>query len=157
MGYVSSRRAALTDRVLRKLVRANTASPNVLGQQRLLEFLGKDVADLREGKPPGLLTKVRDAMKARRDSLLEVLAKHEMPCMGRPGHQPEGTIFLMAGVPRWFDGDDAAFADRALEAGAVSVVPGSAFGIPSSVRFSYGGMTVDQIAQLDENLGQLRG
>lgn len=157
VGYVVSRNAALTDKVLRKLVRANTASPNVLGQRRLLELLGPDVEDLRAGRPPTLLTKVRDAMNARRDSLLAVLDKYEMACVGRPGHRPEGTIFLMAAVPAWFDGDDAAFADAALSAGAVSVVPGSAFGIPHSVRFSYGGMTVEQIAQLDVNLGALRG
>jgi ornithine--oxo-acid transaminase len=157
VGYVSSRSADLTDKVLRKLVRANTASPNVLGQRRLMELLGPDLEDRRAGKAPQLLTRVRDAMKARRDSLLEVLDEFEMPCMGRPGHRPEGTIFLMAGVPSWFDGDDAGFADAALDAGAVSVVPGSAFGIPSSVRFSYGGMTVEQIAQLRENLAALRG
>ena len=61
----------------------------------------------------------------------------------------------MAGLPEWFDGDDVAFTEKALEAACVSTVPGSAFGLPGSVRFSYGGMTVEQISRLEENLVSL--
>lgn len=156
VGYVMSAHRELTDTALRKLVRSNTASPNVLGQRRLLELLRPDLEDLRAGRPPGILTRVRDEMGARRDRLVAVLESHGMPSVGRPGHRPAGTIFLMARVPDWFEGDDEAFAEAALEGACVSTVPGSAFGLPGSVRFSYGGMTVAEIEKLDRNLTAFR-
>ncbi len=152
VGYVLASNRDLTDRILRRLLRANTASPNVPGQKRLLALLESDLAAMREGQPPTLITKVRDEMKLRRDRLVAVLGKHGMKPVGRPGHKPEGTIFLMASVPDWFEGDDAAFCEAMLVAGVVSIVPGAAFGLPGSVRFSFGGMTVDQIETLDRGL-----
>ncbi len=61
----------------------------------------------------------------------------------------------MAGLPDWWEGDDAAFAEQALESGCVSTVPGGSFGLPGSVRFSFGGMTAAMIAQLRKNLARL--
>lgn len=156
VGWVLSASATLTDRILRKVLRASSASPNVLGQRRALALIEADLEDLRAGRAPAVLTRVREAMRARRDRLLEVLERHQMPAVGRPGHRPEGTIFLMASVPGWFSGDDAAFAEAALEAGCVSTVPGHAFGMPGSVRFSYGGLDVEAIDRLDANLAALR-
>lgn len=156
VGYVLSGSTHLTDQVLRKLVRASTASPNVLGQRKLLELLEGDVAAMREGRDPPVLTRVRDEMGARRDRLVAVLAKHGFEPIGRPGHQPQGTIFLMAALPGWWDGDDQELCDAALDAACVSMVPGGAFGLPGAVRFSYGGMTVAEIEQLDANLGRFR-
>jgi aspartate/methionine/tyrosine aminotransferase len=156
VGYVLSARSDLTDRVLRKLLRAHTASPNVLGQERLLATLTRDLGDLREGRPPTILTRVREAMKARRDALLPVLSRHGMTPVGRPGHAPQGTIFLMAQLPPWWTGDDNAFAQAALEDGVVSTVPGSAFGLSGAVRFSYGSMAEADIDRLDRNLAAWR-
>ncbi|MEM7245442.1 MAG: pyridoxal phosphate-dependent aminotransferase [Acidobacteriota bacterium] len=156
IGYVVSAHADLTDVVLRKLLRASTASPNVLGQRRLIELLERDLVDLQAGRDPKLVGAIRDEMARRRDQLLEVLDRHGMSAAGRPGHRPEGTIFLLASLPSWFDGDDAAFASATLEHRCVSVVPGSAFGLPGTVRFSYGGLTQERITQLDANLTQLR-
>src|SRR5690606_3098053 len=109
VGYVLSAHADLTDRVLRRLIRANTASPNIPGQKQLLALLTRDLADLRQGKEPSLLSRVQKEMQRRRDLLLSVLEKHGFSTVGRPGHRPEGTIFLMAGLPAWWSGSEEEF------------------------------------------------
>ena len=156
VNVVVSARTELTDRVLRKLVRANTASPNVLGQRMLLERLEQDLADQRAGRAPTLLHRIRDEMGARRARLVTLLASHGFTPVGRPGHEPMGTIFLMAALPDWFPRDDDAFSREAIEAGAVSTIPGSSFGIPGAVRFSYGAMTLDALERLDAHLAAMR-
>jgi len=156
VGWVLAAETRLTDQVLRKVVRASTASPNVLGQQELLERLGPDLEDLRAGRDPAFLTGVREAMRQRKDQLVATLERHGFTRVGRPAHEPQGTIFLMAGLPPWWRGDDEGFVDAALDAVAVSTVPGSAFGLPGAVRFSYGGMTLEAIERLDANLASLR-
>src|SRR5690606_33589125 len=138
-----------TDRVLRRLIRASSASPNVLGQQALLERIGPDLEDMRAGRPPRLLTSIRGEMKRRRDALLAVLTRHAMAPSGR---SPEGTIFLMADVPTWWDGDDVSFCDHALNQGFFSSIPGSAFALPGTFRLSFGALTVADIAKLDDKM-----
>lgn len=156
VGYILATRTELTNKVLRKLIRANSASPNVPGQQKLLELMSRDLEDLRAGKEPQLITKVRNEMAHRRNLLVEVLSKHGFGYVGRVGHKPEGTIFLMAGLPAWWKGNDVEFSAAALEAGCVSVVPGSSFALDNCVRFSYGGLTESEIQQLDTNLTAFR-
>ena len=156
VGYVVCARAELTDQVLRKLIRANTASPNVLGQRRLLDLMEPDLEDLRAGREPGLLSRIREEVGRRRELLLGVLEKHGFAAAGRAGHPPMGTIFLVASLPEWWSGDDESFCEAALEAACVSTVPGSAFGLPGTVRFSFGGMSAERIEQLDANLAELR-
>lgn len=156
VGYIVSAKTELTDVVLRRLVRANTASPNVLGQRRLLELLERDLVDLRAGREASLLSRVRDEMGRRRNALLVVLGRHGLEPVGRAGRQPEGTIFLMAAVPKWFAGTDEDFARIALDRAAVSVIPGAAFGLPGSVRFSYGTMQPADIERLEANLAAFR-
>ena len=156
VGYVVSARARLTDVVVRKLIRANTASPNVLGQTRLLSLLEKDLEDQKAGRDPVLFTHIRDEMGRRRDQLLTVLEKHGFGSAGRAGRKPEGTIFLMATLPTWWTGTDVAFVDKALEAGCVSGIPGEAFGLPGCVRFSYGAMRPADIERLGGNLAAFR-
>jgi aminotransferase len=152
VGYVVSDRPALTDEVLRKLIRANTASPNVLGQQRVLDLMSTDLAALREGREPELLGRIRTELGLRRDALVSVLRKHGFELVGRPGHEPMGTIFLMASLPDWWKGNDLEFVEAALERSAFSSVPGSAFGLEGSVRFSFGSMSVPAIAELDRRI-----
>jgi aminotransferase len=153
VGYMLSAHSQLTDRVLRRLVRANTASPNVIGQTMLLERLESDLDDLRAGRSPALIGRIRDAMQARRDALLEVLERHGMPAAGRP---PEGTIFLMATLPDWWRGDDVSFSERALELALFSCIPGSSFGLEGTVRLSFGATDLAAIERLDAGLAQLR-
>ena len=157
VGFVVSAKPDLTDRVLRKLVRANTASPSVLGQQQVRAMLTADLGDLRSGRAPRLATKIRGAMKERRDALLAVLERHGMPPVGRPRHRSEGTIFLMAGLPDWWSGDDVGFVEEAIGRGLFSAIPGSAFGLPGSVRLSFGATELADIERLDGHLAAFRG
>ncbi|MEZ4440162.1 MAG: pyridoxal phosphate-dependent aminotransferase [Polyangiaceae bacterium] len=152
VGYVVSARADVTDRVLRKLVRANSGSPNVLGQERLLPLIEAELQDLRAGRTPRLNEAIRHAMKARRDALLEVLERHGMDSVGRAAHAPMGTIFLMARLPGWWREDDVTFVEAALDRRLASAIPGSAFGLPGSLRFSFGATDGDAIARLDRGL-----
>jgi aspartate/methionine/tyrosine aminotransferase len=156
VGWVVSAQSDLTDRVVRRLVRASTASPNVLGQERVLPAIGEDLDDLRAGREPERLAALRAALARRRDRLLAVLESHGMTTVGRPGHRPGGTIFLCAALPAWWSGDDASFARRALELGLFSVIPGSAFGVVGAVRFSFGATSETDLARLDHKLAALR-
>lgn len=156
VGFAISANEAVTDRVLRKLIRAGTASPNVLGQRRLLELLGHDLEDLRAGRDPALIARIRDELKERKESLVAVLRHHGMAPVGRPGHDPQGTIFLMAALPGWFSGNDEEFVETALDRRAFSAIPGSAFGLPGSIRLSFGGLTADAIQRLDAALKRWR-
>ncbi len=156
VGWVLSTRPRLTDVVLRKLIRANTASPGVLGQERVLQRLQSELDALRMRHEPPLIVALRGAMRERRDALLDVLARHGMDAVGRRGHLPAGTIFLMASLPAWWRGTDESFVDAALEAGCVSAIPGAAFGLPGAIRLSYGAMTLGDITRLDANLQLFR-
>ncbi len=152
VGFVLSARAYLTNVVMRKLIRANTASPGILGQERLLGLVQAEVADLRAGREPALLGRIRGEMHRRRDALVTVLARHGFSTVGRPNHGPAGTIFLMAALPGWWAGTDEEFVEAALEAGCVSAIPGAAFGLPGAIRLSYGAMSLEDITRLDGNL-----
>jgi aspartate aminotransferase len=156
VGYMVSARSDLTERVLRKLVRANTASPNVLGQQRLMELLAGDLDAMRRGERAPLVGRIRDAMQVRRDALIAVVERHGMALAGRPAHRPEGTIFLMAALPAWWEGDDVAFVEKALDEHRFSAIPGSAFGLPGSIRLSYGATRLEDIERLDGHLAAMR-
>jgi aspartate/methionine/tyrosine aminotransferase len=156
VGYVLSANADLTDRVLRKLIRANTASPNVLGQRLLLPRLEAELEDLRAGREPKFLSALREELKSRRNALVELLVRRGFRLAGRAGGEAQGTIFLMVHVPEWFDGDPEAFSEAALDAAVCSVVPGDSFGLPGTLRFSFGGMTMQQIGALDAGLGRMQ-
>jgi len=156
IGYVVSAYEQLTDEVFRKVIRSNTASPNVLGQRRVLELMTPDLEDLRAGREPRMLTRIRDEVGARCELLLEVLERYGFSPVGRAGQRPMGTIFLTAALPDWWAGNDVSFSKAAIESGCVSSVPGSAFGLNGSIRLSFGAMTRDDISQLDQNLSEFR-
>ena len=153
VGYLLSANADLTDRVMRKLVRARTASPNVMAQQKLLQHLHGDLAAMRDGHPPLLIERIRSTMQRRRDSLVEQLRSVDMPPLGR---RPDGTIFLIASLPPWWKHDDNAFCEQAIALGLFSAIPGSAFGLTGAVRFSFGAMTDDDIRRLPSRIALFR-
>ncbi|RTL11653.1 MAG: aminotransferase class I/II-fold pyridoxal phosphate-dependent enzyme [Neisseriaceae bacterium] len=79
---------------------------------------------------------VRDTMKIRRDIFVDSFRKH----FGIQLEYPKATLYVFAsldslGVKNLSDED---FCIRALEEANVATVPGSAFGQPGYVRFSYG-------------------
>lgn len=156
IGWVLSDREAFTNDALRKLVRANTASPNVLGQEKVLELVRADLSALREGREPELLVKVRSELARRRAALVAVLSRHGFRLLGRGGAGPMGTIFLMASLPEWWRGDDESFVEAALDHRVFSAIPGTAFGIGGAVRLSFGSMSVPAIEELDMRLASWR-
>ena len=79
-----------------------------------------------------------------------------MTPVGRTGRPPAGAISLMTNLPDWWTGTDLAFVDHVIDGGYFSVIPGTAFSMPGSVRFSYGSMTLEAIHRLGEHLEQLR-
>lgn len=79
---------------------------------------------------------VRDTMKVRRDIFVDSFRKH----FGIQLEYPKATLYVFAslaslGVKNLSDEE---FCIRALEEANVATVPGSAFGQPGYVRFSYG-------------------
>lgn len=55
-------------------------------------------------------------------------------------HRPDGTFYLFVNVEAFFDAtikNDIEFADYLLNEANVAVVPGTAFGMPGYIRFSY--------------------
>lgn len=79
---------------------------------------------------------VRDTMKVRRDIFVDSFRKH----FGIQLEYPKATLYVFAslaslGVKNL---NDEEFCIRALEEANVATVPGSAFGQPGYVRFSYG-------------------
>lgn len=153
MGWMVSARPRMTDHVLRRVIRGNTASPSVLAQQRLLPLVRQDL----EGG--GRMDGLRHELKARRDALLAVLARHEMRPVGRAGRDPQGTIFLVASLPPWWPADrpDQEFCERAIEGGWFSSIPGSAFGLDEPcARFAFGSMPLPAVGRLDAALSAMR-
>ncbi|MFP9059314.1 pyridoxal phosphate-dependent aminotransferase [Natrialbaceae archaeon A-chndr2] len=69
-----------------------------------------------------------DAFEARRDSIVDLLAEHDVDVA-----VPEGAFYMMLPV----DADDQAWCEGAIEDAHVATVPGSAFGTPGYARISY--------------------
>jgi aspartate/methionine/tyrosine aminotransferase len=137
-----------------RLIRSTSSSPNVLGQQLALEMLSSDVEDLEAGRDPGLLVRVREELRRRRDALAEVLAAAGFGLVTRTGEIPRGGISLLARLPGGFE-DDWAFIDTAIEMGRFSAIPGSSFGAPGCVRFGYAGMPLEGISRLGAALAEV--
>jgi len=155
VGWVVSTRKDLSDKMLRKLIRANTASPNVPGQELVLALVQQELGEIQAGGSPQQIQGIRQALGQRKDALLAVLAKHGMDPVGRPNHAANGTIFLMASLPSWWTGSDLEFAHHVIDSGHFSVIHGAAFGLPGAVRFAFGSMPLDDIKALNEHLTKL--
>jgi aspartate/methionine/tyrosine aminotransferase len=130
-----------------RLIRSTSSSPNVLGQELAVEMLGRDVADLAEGRPPAVLSLVKAELRRRRDAMAEVLRRADLTLVTRTGGVPQGGISLLARLPADLE-DDLAVIDRAIDTGRFSAIPGSAFGAPGCIRFGYAGIPLAGIARL---------
>jgi N-succinyldiaminopimelate aminotransferase len=146
-GYVLSPDPTFGDEWMPRLIRSTSSSPNVLGQQRTVEMLNTDVADLEAGEAPSILAAVRDELHRRRDAMVEMLRAAGCTIEGRHGGMPRGGIALLARLPDGFE-DDRMFIDTAIATGRFSAIPGSAFGAPGCIRFGYAGIPLDAIARL---------
>ena len=143
VGYVLCADQEFTGSWMPKLVRASTSNPNILGQRRLIELLEPDVQAMKQKKEPPLLTRIRDALKARRDVLITALNDAGISIRQRRGMAPLGGISVLAWLPEGIE--DMTFAQTALDKGLFSVVPGSAFGAPHGLRIGYGVLNESQI------------
>ncbi len=152
-GYVICLEDTFSDQWMPRLIRSTSSSPNVLGQRLAIEMLERDVADLEEGRQPGLLSRIKGELRRRRDALAEVLEAVGLQVVTRTGKLPRGGISLLARLP---DGvDDRAVNDTAIEMGRFSAIPGSSFGADGCLRFGYAGMQVDGIARLRQALPEV--
>jgi aspartate/methionine/tyrosine aminotransferase len=94
---------------------------------------------------------VNETMKTRRDIFVNAFRKY----FGIQLEYPKATLYVFASLASLgITGlSDEEFCLRALEEANVATVPGSAFGCPGYVRFSYGSGEAD----LDEGLEKLSG
>jgi DNA-binding transcriptional MocR family regulator len=119
--------------------------PPLLPQAMLFEFIDRGLFDSN-------LASVCDALRARRDTMLEELA-NELPEGSRWSH-PEGGYFLWVDLPAGVDCDSVEA--RAREAG-VAVVKGTDFfagaGGEESVRLAFSFVSVDEIREGIRRLG----
>jgi aspartate aminotransferase len=76
-----------------------------------------------------------ESFKRRRDLLVEILRKGRRIEL----HTPDGAFYAFAGIGKYLrPGEDSiAFAQRLLEEAKVAVVPGTPFGEPEFIRFSF--------------------
>ena len=105
--------------------------------------------------PQDTVETMRKAFEARRDHLVERL--NRVP--GVSCIKPEGAFYVMMNIGQLIgkeihgtvihDGDD--FADAFLKHGLVAVVPGSGFGAPDFVRWSY----ATSMANIDAGMDRL--
>jgi DNA-binding transcriptional MocR family regulator len=121
--------------------------PPLLPQAMLYEFIDRGFFESN-------LVSVCDALRARRDAMLETLAE-EMP-QGTSWSHPEGGYFLWLDLPTGVD--CASLEARAKEAG-VTVVKGTDFyagaGGEESLRLAFSFVSVDEIREGIRRLGAL--
>ncbi|HID93437.1 MAG TPA: pyridoxal phosphate-dependent aminotransferase [bacterium (Candidatus Stahlbacteria)] len=152
VGYVISANKTFASSWMPRLIRASSSSPNVLGQRLLVDILRKEVNDLENGKPPKLISKIKEELSRRRDLIISVLKEKGFTLAGRDKDFPSGAISVLVCLPEHIKVDDKAFVDKALELQKFSAIPGSVFGAPRCLRFGYAGMTEGDIKRLAQNL-----
>jgi DNA-binding transcriptional MocR family regulator len=132
--------AALTPR-LEELVASTYITPALLAQATVYRFL-------RRGLFEPNLERVRELLRARRDTMLEALER-ELSGLAR-WSRPEGGYFLWLELPE--NVDAAELLTRAAQAG-VTFVPGADFGgAPSSARLAFSFVSP---AEIEEGVGRL--
>jgi aspartate/methionine/tyrosine aminotransferase len=144
-----------------KMIRSFSSSPNVLGQQLLVDILKEEVNDLEQGNPPRIITYIKDELRKRCALVIEVLEEKGFALAGRDRDFPSGAISVLARLPKDITVDDKEFVQRALEMRKFSAVPASVFGAPGCIRIGYAGMTEDKIRKfagaLQDVLDSFRG
>jgi aspartate/methionine/tyrosine aminotransferase len=161
IGYVISADETFTNSWMSKMIRSFSSSPNVLGQQLLVDILKEEVNDLEQGNPPRIITYIKDELRKRCALVIEVLKEKGFALAGRDRDFPSGAISVLARLPKDITVDDKEFVQRALEMRKFSAVPASVFGAPGCIRIGYAGMTEDKIRKfagaLQDVLDSFRG
>lgn len=145
IGYVLAAEETFTNSWMSKMIRSFSSSPNVLGQQLLIEILKEEVKDLENGKPPRVNAEIKAELRKRCELLIEILEEKGFTLAGRDKDFPSGAISVLARLPADMSVDDKIFAQRALDMKKFSTVPASVFGAPGCIRIGYAGMTQEKI------------
>ncbi len=145
IGYVLAADETFTNSWMSKMIRSFSSSPNVMGQQMLIDILKEEVSDLEKGEPPRINTQIKDELRKRCALVIEVLEEKGFDLAGRDSDFPSGAISVLARLPKDIAVDDKEFVERALDMGKFSAVPASVFGAPGCIRIGYAGMTEDKI------------
>jgi aspartate aminotransferase len=151
IGYVISASKTITDVFFRRLIRSNTACPNVIGQQRVLEIMKKELQELRSGKDSSYIAGIVKQLRERRDLLAKILQNFGFG-LACNNSLPGGSIYILAKLPESVKVSDTEFLSKAIEMEKFSAVPGSACGMPGWVRFSFGSMPISEIEKMPERL-----
>ncbi len=147
IGYVLSAEATFTNSWMSNMIRSFSSSPNVMGQQILVKILKEEVSDLEDGRPPRIISEIKQELRKRCALVIEVLREKGFTLAGRDKDFPSGAISVLARLPEDITVDDKAFVQRALEMEKFSAVPASVFGAPGCIRIGYAGMTQEKISR----------
>jgi aminotransferase len=152
IGYGIAAEEAFTNSWMSKMIRSFSSSPNVLGQQLLIEILKEEVRDLENGKPPRVNAEIKKELRKRCELLINILEEKGFALAGRDKDFPSGAISVLARLPADMPVDDKEFVQRALDMKKFSAVPASVFGAPGCIRIGYAGMTQEKIKRFAEAL-----
>jgi aspartate/methionine/tyrosine aminotransferase len=152
VGYVLSADEMFTNSWMPNMVRSFSSSPNVLGQNMLIELLKEEVNDFKNAQSPRIITEIKTELKNRCSLIISVLRDKGFTLAGRDKDFPSGAISVLARLPKDIECDDKTFVEKALELERFSAVPASVFGAPNCIRFGYAGMTEETIMNLSKNL-----
>lgn len=145
IGYGIAADETFTNSWMSKMIRSFSSSPNVLGQEILIEILKEEVRDLEKGKQPRVNTKIKQELRKRGKLMIEILKEKGFTLAGRDKDFPSGAISVLARLPADMTVDDKEFVQRALDMEKFSAVPASVFGAPGCIRIGYAGMTQEKI------------
>ncbi|NOR16054.1 MAG: aminotransferase class I/II-fold pyridoxal phosphate-dependent enzyme [Candidatus Aminicenantes bacterium] len=152
VGYVLAADENFTNSWMPNMIRSFSSSPNIPGQNILIELLKEEVKDFKNGKSPRIITEIKKELKSRCDLIIPILREKGFTLAGRDKDFPSGAISVLARLPQDLACDDKAFVEKALELERFSAVPASVFGAPNCIRFGYAGMTREDIMNLSQSL-----
>jgi len=149
IGYGIAADETFTNSWMSKMIRSFSSSPNVLGQQILIEILKEEVNDLENGRPARIITEIKQELKKRCDLIIKILEEKGFTLAGRDKDFPSGAISVLARLPADINVDDHVFVEKALDMGKFSAVPASVFGAPGCIRIGYAGMAQEKIEKFE--------
>jgi aspartate/methionine/tyrosine aminotransferase len=147
VGYVIAAEETFTNSWMSNMIRSSSSSPNVLGQHILIDILKEEVSDLENGRPPRIITEIKEELRKRCELIIQTLEEKGFTLAGRDKDFPSGAISVLARLPADINVDDKEFVHTAMEMGKFSAVPASVFGAPGCIRIGYAGMTQEKIGK----------
>jgi aspartate/methionine/tyrosine aminotransferase len=150
VGYIISASPTMTDIFIKKILRCQSSCPGVAGQNVLIDIIGKEVDEMRNGSQPSFIKPITTELRKRRDRLAAALKNAGF----KPFVISDGGIFMLAKMPDDITISDVEFIEKGLEMKKISAIPGSACGKPGWLRFCFGSMTIPEIEKFEQNLSE---